>query len=116
MICKQTEPILKNLKNGRTPYQVSLVGFMLKYLIENDLEYSKESKKEIYEYLKKRYCLDERIINEIRMVIEDIIEENYIGNELTKKEQYDNNKDDIQEKFFNKLKENVLEDIIAESN
>ncbi len=116
LICKQTEPILKNLKNGRTPYQVSLVGFMLKYLIENDLEYSKESKKEIYEYLKKRYCLDERIINEIRMVIEDIIEENYIGNELTKKEQYDNNKDDIQEKFFNKLKENVLEDIIAESN
>ena len=45
-----------------------------------------------------------------------VIEENYIGNELTKKEQYDNNKDDIQEKFFNKLKENVLEDIIAESN
>lgn len=116
LVCKQTEPLLKNLKNGRTPYQVSLVGFMLKYLIENDLEYSKESKKEIYEHLKEKYSLDNRIINEIRKIIEEIIEENYIGNEIAKKERYDINKDEIQEKFFNESKKNVLKDIIAESN
>lgn len=113
---KHTEPLLKNLSKERTPYQVRLIGFMLIHLIENDLEYSAENKKEIYEFFKQKDNLEDNIINEIKESIEGIIEENYVGNEPIKKLNYDINKDDIQKEFFDKLKENVLNDIIAESN
>ena len=89
---------------------------MLIHLIENDLEYSAENKKEIYEFFKQKDNLEDNIINEIKESIEGIIEENYVGNEPIKKLNYDINKDDIQKEFFDKLKENVLNDIIAESN
>lgn len=113
---KHTEPLLKNLSKERTPYQVRLIGFMLIHLIENDLEYSAENKKEIYEFFKQKDNLEDNIINEIKESIEGIIEENYVGNEPIKKLNYDINKDDIQKELFDKLKENVLNDIIAESN
>ena len=116
LIGKQTDPILKNLKKGRTPYQVRLIGFMLKYLIENDLEYSKDNKDEIYDYFKKKDNLEDKIINEIRETTEGIIEESYVKDSLIRKLNYDINKDDIQEEFYHKLKENVMKDIIAESN
>lgn len=113
---KHTDPLLKNLSKERTPYQVRLIGFMLIYLIENDLEYGVENKDEIYEIFKQKDNLEDSIINEIKETIEGIIEENYVRNEPIKKLNYDINKDDIQKEFFNKLKENVLNDIIAESN
>lgn len=116
LIGKQTDSILKNLKKGRTPYQVRLIGFMLKYLIENDLEYSKDNKDEIYDYFKKKDNLEDKIINEIRETTEGIIEEAYVKDSLIRKLNYDINKDDIQEEFYHKLKENVMKDIIAESN
>lgn len=116
LIEKQTEPLLQNLRKGRTPYQVRLVGFMLKYLLENDLEYSIDKKDEIYEYLKNKDNLEDFIINEIRETIELIIEEAYVEKNPIRKFNYDINKDDIQEEFFHKLKQNIYKDIIAESN
>ena len=67
-------------------------------------------------FFKQKDNLEDNIINEIKESIEGIIEENYVGNEPIKKLNYDINKDDIQKEFFDKLKENVLNDIIAESN
>lgn len=116
LIYKYTDPILEFLKKGRTPYQVRLIGFILIYLIEKDLEYSNESKEEIYINLKKKDNLEDNIISEIKETIEGIIEENYVGNDPIKKMNYDINRNNIQEEFFHNLKENVLKDIIAESN
>ena len=116
LIEKQTRPILKNLDKSRTPYQVSLIGFILKYLIEQKLEYSKENKTAIYEYFRDKDNLEEQIIKEIQTTIESVIEENYAQGNPIKKLNYGINKDEIQEKFFHILKENVIKDIIAESN
>lgn len=116
LIEKQTRPILKNLDKSKTPYQVSLIGFILKYLIEQKLEYSKENKTAIYEYFRDKDNLEEKIIKEIQTSIESVIEENYTQGNPIKKLNYGINKDEIQEKFFHILKENVIKDIIAESN
>ena len=56
------------------------------------------------------------MINEIRERIEEVIEKNYINENPIRKLNYSINKDEIQKEFFHKLKENVLKDIIAESN
>ena len=116
LIEKQTKPLLDNLAKYRVPYQVRLVAHMLQYLIENNLEYSKLEKQKIYEYYKQRDNLKDEDIKGIQDCIEGIIEENYtLGNPI-RKMNYQINKDDIQEEFFHNLKENVLKDIIAESN
>lgn len=116
LIEKQTRPILKNLGKTKTPYQVTLMGLILKYLIEQKLEYSKENKKAIYEYFKNRDKLEDNIINEIQISVESIIEENYVQGNPIRKLNYGIVKDEIQETFFHNLKENVVKDIIAESN
>lgn len=116
LIDKQTKPLLDNLAQYRVPYQVRLVASMLQHLIENNLEYSKTEKIKIYEYYKERDNLEDEVINGIQESIEGIIEENYTLGNAIRKLNYKINKDDIQEEFFHKLKENVLEDIIAESN
>ena len=56
------------------------------------------------------------MINEIREKIEEVIEKSYTKENPIRKLNYNINKDEIQEEFFHKLKENVLKDIIAESN
>jgi len=116
LIEKQTRPILKNLDKSKTPYQVSLIGFILKYMIENKLEYSKEEKAYIYEYFKNKDNLEQQLINEIQTSIESVIEENYVQGNPIRKFNYGINKDEIQETFFHNLKENVVKDIIANSN
>ena len=116
LIEKQTRPILKNLGKNKTPYQLTLIGLILKYLIEQKLEYSKDNKKAIYEYFKDRDKLEENIINEIQTSVESVIEENYVQGNPIKKLNYGIVKDEIQEMFFHNLKENVIKDIIAESN
>lgn len=116
LIQKQTEPILESLEKTRTPYQITLMGVVLKYLIENKLEYTKENRINIFEYFKKHNNLEDKIVNEIQVLIEGIIEENYAQGNPIRKLNYSINKDEIQEEFFHKLKKNVIKDIIAESN
>ena len=116
LIDKQTRPILQNLSMSKTPYQVSLIGFILKYLIKEKLEYSKENKFVIYNYFKNKDNLEEQIINEIQIAIESVIEENYTQGNPIRKINYGINKYEIQEQFFHNLKQNVIKDIIAESN
>lgn len=116
LLQKQTDPILENLDRKREPYQVRLMEHILRYIIENRLEYSKDEKIKIYKELKNKNHLEEKMINEIQGKIEGIIEENYTQGNPIRKLNYGINKDEIQEEFFHKLKENVLNDIIAESN
>lgn len=116
LLQKQTDPILEKLDRKREPYQVRLLEYILRYIIENKLEYSRDKKIKIYKELKDKNNLEEKMINEIQEKIEGIIEENYTQGNPIRKLNYGINKDDIQEEFFHKLKENVLNDIIAESN
>ena len=85
-------------------------------MIENKLEYSKEEKAYIYEYFKNKDNLEQQLINEIQTSIESVIEENYVQGNPIRKFNYGINKDEIQETFFHNLKENVVKDIIANSN
>lgn len=116
IIEKQTDPLLKKIGRDRTPYQVRLIGYILKYLLENDLEYSKEKKEDIYNFFKKRDGLEEEIKNQIKNTIEEVIKEFYTGGNPIRELNYKINRDEINQEFFHKLKENVLSDIIAESN
>ena len=116
IIEKETRPILNSLDKSRTPYQVTLLGFLLKYLVENNIDYDNENKEKIYNHFKEESKLDQKTIDEIQEVIEGIIEENYTQGNMIRKMNYLINKDEIQEEFFHKLKENVFNEIIAESN
>lgn len=77
IIEKETRPILNSLDKSRTPYQVTLLGFLLKYLVENNIDYDNENKEKIYNHFKEESKLDQKTIDEIQEVIEGIIEENY---------------------------------------
>lgn len=116
ILSKQLEKILRDVKNIKQPYSVSLMGYVLGYLVVNDIEYSKDVKNDLYEELRKEHHLTDMIINEIREKIEEVIEISYIQDDPIRKSNYEINKDEIQEEFFHTLKENVLKDIIAESN
>ena len=107
---------MNSLDKSRTPYQVTLLGFLLKYLVENNIDYDNENKEKIYNHFKEESKLDQKTIDEIQEVIEGIIEENYTQGNMIRKMNYLINKDEIQEEFFHKLKENVFNEIIAESN
>lgn len=116
LISEQMNDIIKDIRNVKQPYNVSLLGYLLRYLIINDIEYLKETKDDLYEELREQNKLTTNMINEIREKIEEIIAESYIQGNPIRKLNYGINKDEIQKEFFHKLKENVLNDIIAESN
>ncbi len=116
IISKQLDKIIKDVRNIKQPYNVTLLGFVLRYLLINNMEYSVEIKDDIYKYFQKEYDLTENMINEIREKVEEVIEKNYTKENKIRKINYTINKDDIQKEFFHKLKENVLNDIIVESN
>lgn len=116
LISDQMNDIIKDIKNVQQPYSVSLLGYVLRHLIINDMEYTKETKDNLYEELREQNKLTTNMINEIREKIEDVIAESYIQRNPIRKLNYGINKDEIQKEFFHKLKENVLNDIIAESN
>lgn len=116
IISKQMNAIIKDIRNIKQPYNVALLGYVLRHLLINKLEYSTEVKDDLYNYLKEENGLTDKMINEIREKIEEVIEKSYTRENPIRKLNYNINKDEIQEEFFHKLKENVLKDIIAESN
>lgn len=116
LISKQLNEIIKDVRNIKQPYNVTLLGVVLRHLLINNMEYSVEIKDDLYKFFQKEHNLSEKIINEIRDKIEEVIEKNYTKDNPIRKINYSINKDEIQEEFFHKLKENVLNDIIAESN
>ena len=116
IISKQMNAIIKDIRNIKQPYNVALLGYVLRHLLINKLEYSTEVKDDLYNYLKEENGLTDKMINEIREKIEEVIEKSYTREKPIRKLNYNINKDEIQEEFFHKLKENVLKDIIAESN
>lgn len=116
LISKQLNEIIKDVRNIKQPYNVTLLGVVLRHLLINNMEYSVEIKDDLYKFFQNEHNLSEKIINEIRDKIEEVIEKNYTKDNPIRKINYSINKDEIQEEFFHKLKENVLNDIIAESN
>lgn len=116
IISQQLNVIIEDVKNIKQPYNVALLGYVLRHLVINNLEYSIEIKDDLYKYLKEENGLSDNSIDEIREKIEEVIEKSYTMDNPIKKLNYKINKDSIQEEFFHKLKENVLKDIIAESN
>lgn len=116
LISKQLNDIIKDVRNIKQPYNVTLLGVVLRHLLINNMEYSVEIKDDLYKFFQKEHNLSEKIINEIRDKIEEVIEKNYTKDNPIRKINYSINKDEIQEEFFHNLKENVLNDIIAESN
>lgn len=116
LISNQMNHIIEDIRNIKQPYNVVLLGYLLRHLLINDIEYTKEIKDYIYKELQEKNGLTENMINEIREKIEEVIEKSYIKGDPIRKLNYSINKEKIQEEFFHKLKENVLNDIIAESN
>lgn len=116
IISKQTNELYEDIKDLPEPISISLVGYVLRHLIKNNLEYTKETKNELYKYFMEQNKISDKMINEIREKIETLIKYNYCHENLARKLNYQINKDNIEYEFFHKLKENVLEDIIAESN
>ena len=116
IISKQLNEIVEDIRNIKQPYNVALLGYLLRHLLINNIEYTTEIKDDLYKELQEKNNLTEDMINEIRERIEEVIEKNYINENPIRKLNYSINKDEIQKEFFHKLKENVLKDIIAESN
>ncbi len=116
IISRQINTIIEDIRDIKQPYNVALLGYLLRHLLINDIEYTTEIKDDIYKELQEKNRLTENMINEIRDKIEEVIEKSYIKGDPIRKLNYSINKEKIQEEFFHKLKENVLKDIIAESN
>lgn len=116
IISRQTNELYEDVKDLPEPISISLVGYVIRHLVKNNIEYTKENKDELYTYFKEQNKLSEKMINEIREKIETLIKYNYCQGNPIRKLNYQKNKDDIEYEFFHNLKDNVLKDIIAESN
>lgn len=116
IISKQMNVIIEDIRDIKQPYNVALLGYLLRHLLIKDIEYTTEIKDDIYKELQEKNGLTENMIDEIRDKIEEVIEKSYIKGDPIRKLNYSINKEKIQEEFFHKLKGNVLKDIIAESN
>ena len=116
IISRQTNVLYEEITEIPEPISVSLVAYVIRHLVKNDMEYKKETKDELYNYFKEQNKLSDKMIKEIREKIEILIKYNYCQGNPIRKLNYQINKDDIEYEFFHNLKENVLKDIIAESN